>query len=171
MFCWKIFILPVFIQKYHFPLAAVEFNWKQLSLETNLFRSDYHSIESKKLKQLKMNRNEKKGSKRPTFSSNLSLCLFHIDTHHTEPWRQWDRWWRSTSSLQCSTTKQCMTPAFSSNLSFFLFHIDNNHTEPLIQSDWSTRITTPCHCSTTKQCKIFTFSSNLSFFLFYIDTH
>jgi hypothetical protein len=59
MFCCKIFILPVLIQKYHFPPVTIEFNSKQLSVETNLFRTDNHSIESRKFKQLKVNNKEK----------------------------------------------------------------------------------------------------------------
>ncbi len=58
MFCCKIFILPLLIQKYYFPPATVEFNSKQISVETNLFRTDSHS------KQLKVNRKEKSGSEK-----------------------------------------------------------------------------------------------------------
>ncbi len=64
MFCCKIFILPLLIKKYNFPPATVEFNSKQLSVETNLFRIDNHSIECRKFKQLNVNRKEKSGSEK-----------------------------------------------------------------------------------------------------------
>ncbi len=64
MFCCKIFILSVLIQKYDFATATVEFNSKQLSVETNLCRTDNYSVESRKFKQLKVNRNEKSGSEK-----------------------------------------------------------------------------------------------------------
>jgi hypothetical protein len=59
MFCCKIFILPVLIRKDSFPPVTDEFNSKQLSVETNLFRTDSHSVESRKCKQLKVNQKKK----------------------------------------------------------------------------------------------------------------
>ncbi len=64
MFCFKILILPVLIQKYYFPSATVEFISKQLSVETNLFRPDNHSVECRKFKQLKVNCSEKSESEK-----------------------------------------------------------------------------------------------------------
>jgi hypothetical protein len=71
MFCCKIFILSVLIQKYDFATATVEFNSKQLLIETNLFRTDNHSVESRKFKQLKVNSKEKNGSENQTSLSFL----------------------------------------------------------------------------------------------------
>ncbi len=48
MFSFKIFILPVLIQKEYFPPATVEFNSKKLPVETNLFRTDNHSVDCRK---------------------------------------------------------------------------------------------------------------------------
>jgi hypothetical protein len=62
MFCFKIFIHPVLIQKVSFPPPTVEFNSKQLSVEMNLFTTDNHSIDSRKCEHLTVNRIGKIGS-------------------------------------------------------------------------------------------------------------
>jgi hypothetical protein len=64
MFSFKIFIPPALILKEYFPPATVEFNSKQLVLETNFFRIDNRSVESRKVKQLKVKFNEKNGSEK-----------------------------------------------------------------------------------------------------------
>ncbi len=82
MFSFKIFILPVLIQKEYFPLAIVEFNSKQRPVETNLFRTNNHSVESRKCKQLRVNRKEKSGSEKQTslsflISSDIKTAFCH----------------------------------------------------------------------------------------------
>ncbi len=59
MFCCKILILPVLIKKYNFAPATIEFPSKQLSVETNLFGTGNPSIQTRKLKQIKVNRKGK----------------------------------------------------------------------------------------------------------------
>ncbi len=73
MICCKIFILLVLIEKYYFPSASVEVNSKQLSVETNLFRTDNHSVESRKFKQLKVNRKEKSGSEKQSIHIYMKI--------------------------------------------------------------------------------------------------
>ncbi len=84
MFCCKIFILPVLIQKYDFATVTVEFSSKQPIIETNRFRTDNHSVESRKFKQLKVNNKEKNGSEKQAslsflISSDIKTAFCHYN--------------------------------------------------------------------------------------------
>jgi len=85
--------------------------------------------------------------------------LFPTDTCHIAPQKESDRSPRSTTSWQCSATKQCSIPALPSDPSLFLFYIDTHHTGPHEQQDRFARSTTTYQCSETKQRNTSIFSS------------